>query len=78
MQAEDEGLAPSTGVLQDSAGSCGSTGVSSSSKCLSCDQRAQCQSSGWWEAGWGAQEGQGMLWGPLWPPWWVSPPLWGC
>lgn len=18
-----------------------------------------------------------MLWGPLWPPWWVSPPLWG-
>lgn len=18
-----------------------------------------------------------MLWGPLWPPWWVSPPPWG-
>lgn len=18
-----------------------------------------------------------MLWGPLWPSWWVSPPLWG-
>lgn len=74
MEAEDEGPASSTRVLQDSADSCGSPGDTSSSKCLSCDQRAQCQSSGWWGAGWWAQEGQRMLWGPL---RWVSPSLWG-